>query len=101
MRTRVVAAIGGDAGHFLVRRAVDLLQGDLRLVVPLLPRPGKDTAGAGGQRAACGQTGALCARSKRPGTPLAGSLAKKHAVAQCGHLLPLDVVGPPVDMAAA
>src|SRR5439155_17414603 len=82
MRTRVVAAIGGDAGHFLVRRAVDLLQGDLRLVVPLRPRPGKDTAG--GQRAACGQTGALWARGKRPGTPLAGRLAREHAAAHCG-----------------
>src|SRR5215467_8669652 len=39
MRTRVVAASGGDAGHFLVRRAVvDLLCGDLRLVEPLRPR---------------------------------------------------------------
>src|SRR5215470_561083 len=99
MRTRVVAAGGGDTGHFLVRRAADLPQGDLRVAVPLRTRSRKDTTGAGGH--ADGQTGALCARSKRPGTPLTGSLGKKHAVTQCGHLLPRSVDGPPMDMAAA
>ena len=94
MRTRVVAVIGGDAGHFLVRRAVWTCCGRSSPGRAASAAAGKDTTGAGGQRAACGQTGTLCARSKRPGTPLAGSLAKKHAVAQCGHLLPQDVVWP-------
>src|SRR5262245_8752464 len=101
MRTRVVAAVGGDAGHFLVGRAVDLLQGDLRLVVPLRPRSREDTTGVGRREDAAGQTGTLQDRSRRPGTPLIGSLGKKHAVTQCGHLLPRSVVGPPMDMAEA
>jgi len=29
---------------------------------------------------------------------MAGSLAREQAVAQCGHLPPQDVVGPPMDM---
>jgi hypothetical protein len=96
MRTRLAAADGGDTGHFLVLLAGDLLNGDIHRVICLRPRPSKDTTGAGGQRDVCGHTGALCARSKRPGAPMAGSLAKKHAVAQCGHLLPQGVVGPPL-----
>ena len=96
MRTRLVAAVGGDTGHFLVLLAGDLLNGGLHRVMCLRPRPSKDTAGAGGHWDVCGHTGALCARSKRPDTPLAGSLAKKHAVAQCGHLLPQGVVVPPL-----
>src|SRR5215467_4387180 len=95
MRTRVVAASGGDAGHFLVRRAVvDLLCGDLRLVEPLRPRPRKGPTGAGGHGCADGQTGTLQDRSRRPGTPLNGGLGKKHAVIQSGHLLPQGVVWP-------
>src|SRR5215831_16828270 len=101
MRTRVVAAIGGDTGHFLVGRAADLPQGDLRLAVPLRTRSRKDITGAGGHEDADGQTGTLQDRSRLPGTPLIGSLGKKHAVTQCGHLLPRSVDGPPVDMAAA
>src|SRR6478672_10107148 len=95
MRTRVVAAVGGDTGHLLVRRAVvDLLCGDLQLVEPLRPRPREDTTGAGGHGGADGQTGTLQDRSRRPDTPLIGSLGKKHAVTQCGHLLPQGVIWP-------
>src|SRR5215471_20993574 len=57
LRTRVVAAIGGDTGHFLVRRAVvDLLYGDLRVVEPLRPRSRKGPTAAGGPGGADGQT---------------------------------------------
>src|SRR5262245_11022829 len=77
MRTRVVAAGGGDTGHLLVRRAVvDLLRGDLRLVEPLRPRPRKDPTGAGGHEGANGQTGTLQDHSRRPGTPRNGGLGK-------------------------
>src|SRR6185437_6224366 len=95
MRTRVVAAHGGDTGHFLVRRAVvDLLRGDLHRVEPLRPRPRKDTTGAGGHGGADGHTGTLQDHSRRPDTPLNGGLGKKHAVIQSGHLLPQGVVWP-------
>src|SRR5262245_1652443 len=95
MRTRVVAAGGGDTGHFLVRRAVvDLLRGDLHVAEPLRPRPRKDLAGAGGHGGANGHTGTLQDHSSRPGTPLNGGLGKKHAVIQSGHLLPQGVVWP-------
>src|SRR5215467_1714141 len=95
MRTRVVAAVGGDTGQFMVRRAVvDLLRGDLRPVEPLRLRPRKDTTGAGGHGGANGHTGTLQDHSRRPGTPLTGGLGKKHAAIQSGHLLPLSVVRP-------
>ena len=95
MRTRVVAAGGGDTGHFLVRRAVvDLLCGDLRVVEPLRPRSHRDLTSAGGHGGADGQTGTLQDRSRRPDTPLNGGLGKKHAVIQSGHLLPQGDVWP-------